>query len=59
MCSVQNGIGNEELIAEHVPRVMRGVTLPAGASAGPGVVELDGSGTTWVGTVRTDAGHAR
>ena len=28
VCSVQNGIGNEEVIAEHVPRVMRGVTLP-------------------------------
>ena len=49
VCSVQNGIGNEELIAEHVPRVMRGVTLPAARVAGPGVVELDGSGTTWVG----------
>ena len=30
VCSVQNGIGNEEVIAAHVPRVMRGVTLPAG-----------------------------
>ena len=49
VCSVQNGIGNEELIAEHVPRVMRGVTLPAARLARPGVVELDGSGTTWVG----------
>ena len=49
VCSVQNGIGNEELIAEHVPRVMRGVTLPAARLASPGVVELDGSGTTWVG----------
>jgi len=49
VCSVQNGIGNEELIAEHVPRVMRGVTLPAARLTRPGVVELDGSGTTWVG----------
>ena len=29
VCSVQNGIGNEEVIAEHVPRVLRGVCLPA------------------------------
>jgi 2-dehydropantoate 2-reductase len=49
VCSVQNGIGNEEVIAEHVPRVMRGVTLPAARVAEPGVVEMDGSGTTWVG----------
>jgi 2-dehydropantoate 2-reductase len=49
VCSVQNGIGNEEVIAEHVPRVMRGVTLAAVRVAGPGVVEMNGSGTTWVG----------
>jgi 2-dehydropantoate 2-reductase len=49
VCSVQNGIGNEEVIAQHVPRVMRGVTLPAARVVGPGVVEMDGSGTTWVG----------
>ena len=36
VCSVQNGIGNEEVIAEHVPRVMRGVTLPAARVAAPG-----------------------
>jgi 2-dehydropantoate 2-reductase len=49
VCSVQNGIGNEEVIAEHVPRVMRGVTLPAARVARPGVVEMAGPGTTWVG----------
>jgi 2-dehydropantoate 2-reductase len=49
VCSVQNGIGNEEVIAEHVPRVMRGVTLPAARMARPGVVEMAGSGTTWLG----------
>jgi len=49
VCSVQNGIGNEEVIAEHVPRVMRGVTLPAARVAAPGVIHMDGSGTTWIG----------
>ncbi|HZD52510.1 MAG TPA: 2-dehydropantoate 2-reductase N-terminal domain-containing protein, partial [Woeseiaceae bacterium] len=28
VCSVQNGVGNEEIIAEHVPRVIRGTTFP-------------------------------
>ncbi|HEY1516985.1 MAG TPA: 2-dehydropantoate 2-reductase [Solirubrobacteraceae bacterium] len=49
VCSVQNGIGNEELIAAHVTRVMRGVTLPASRVAAPGVIESDGHGLTWVG----------
>ena len=49
VCSVQNGIGNEEVIAEYVPRVMRGVTLPAARVAAPGVIHMDGSGTTWIG----------
>ena len=30
VCSVQNGIGNEELVAAHVHRVIRGTTFPAG-----------------------------
>jgi 2-dehydropantoate 2-reductase len=49
VCSVQNGIGNEELLAERMPRVMRGVTLPAGRLAGPGVVEIYAPGPTWIG----------
>ncbi len=49
VCSVQNGIGNEEILAEHVERVMRGVTLPAGRMVGPGVVHMDAPGTTWIG----------
>ena len=49
VCSVQNGIGNEEVIAEHLPRVMRGVTLPAARVEAPGVIHMDGAGTTWVG----------
>lgn len=49
VCSVQNGIGNEEVIADHVPRVMRGVTLPAGRIAAPGVIHVDAPGPTWIG----------
>jgi 2-dehydropantoate 2-reductase len=49
VCSVQNGIGNEEVIAEHVPRVIRGVTLPAGHVVAPGVIHMIGPGPTWIG----------
>jgi 2-dehydropantoate 2-reductase len=49
VCSVQNGIGNEEVIAGYVERVMRGVTLPAARVDAPGVIHMDGAGTTWVG----------
>jgi 2-dehydropantoate 2-reductase len=49
VCSVQNGIGNEEVIAEQVPRVMRGVTLPAGQVVEPGVIRMVGPGPTWIG----------
>lgn len=49
VCSIQNGIGNEEVIAEHVPRVIRGVTLPAGRLIAPGVVQMDAPGPTWIG----------
>jgi 2-dehydropantoate 2-reductase len=49
VCSVQNGIGNEEVIAEYVPRVMRGVTLPAARVVEPGVVRMYGGGATWIG----------
>ena len=30
VCSVQNGVGNEEILAEHVKTVIRGTTFPAG-----------------------------
>jgi 2-dehydropantoate 2-reductase len=49
VCSVQNGVGNEELIAEFVPRVIRGTTFPAGRVIAPGVVEMDTRGDTWIG----------
>ena len=36
VASVQNGIGNEEVLAGHVQRVIRGTTFPAGRILEPG-----------------------
>jgi len=47
--TVQNGVGNEEIIAEHVPRVMRGTTFPAGHMVEPGHIAQDTGGKTWIG----------
>lgn len=49
VCSVQNGIGNEEIIAEHVKYVIRGTTFPAGHIIEPGHVGYDIAGDTWMG----------
>jgi 2-dehydropantoate 2-reductase len=49
VASVQNGVGNEEVIAEHVERVIRGTTFPAGHISEPGVVHMDTRGDTWLG----------
>jgi len=49
VCSVQNGVGNEEIIAEFAPRVMRGTTFPAGRIVEPGHVQQDTGGKTWIG----------
>jgi 2-dehydropantoate 2-reductase len=49
VASVQNGLGNEEVVAELVPRVIRGTILPAGAVTEPGVVRYDAPGDTWLG----------
>jgi len=49
VASVQNGIGNEEAIAEHVPRVIRGTTFPAGKILEPGHVQWDVKGDTTLG----------
>jgi 2-dehydropantoate 2-reductase len=49
VCSVQNGVGNEEAIAEHVERVIRGTTFPAGKVVGPGHVQWDVKGDTTIG----------
>jgi 2-dehydropantoate 2-reductase len=49
VCSVQNGAGNEELIAECVPEVIRGTTFPAGHLVEPGHVAMDTRGDTQIG----------
>ncbi len=49
VCSVQNGAGNEEIIAQHVKYVIRGTTFPAGHLIEPGHVGYDIKGDTWVG----------
>jgi 2-dehydropantoate 2-reductase len=49
VASVQNGVGNEEAIAEHVSRVIRGTTFPAGRVLEPGIVQMDTRGDTWLG----------
>jgi 2-dehydropantoate 2-reductase len=35
VATVQNGIGNEEVLARHVERVIRGTTFPAGKITAP------------------------
>jgi len=49
VCSVQNGVGNEEILAQHVPCVIRGTTFPAGHVIEPGHVGFDINGDTWIG----------
>ena len=49
ICSVQNGVGNEELLAERVKFVIRGTTFPAGHIVAPGHVGYDIQGDTWIG----------
>jgi 2-dehydropantoate 2-reductase len=46
---VQNGAGNEELIAGHVAEVIRGTTFPAGHIVEPGHVGWDTKGDTHIG----------
>jgi 2-dehydropantoate 2-reductase len=49
VATVQNGLGNEEAIANHVDRVIRGTTFPAGRVLGPGHVQWDVKGDTTFG----------
>ena len=49
VASLQNGLGNEEVIAELVPRVIRGSIITAGAVVAPGVVRYDAQGDSWFG----------
>jgi 2-dehydropantoate 2-reductase len=49
VCSVQNGVGNEEIIADYVRLVIRGTTFPAGHAVSPGHIGFDIKGDTWIG----------
>jgi 2-dehydropantoate 2-reductase len=49
VASVMNGVGNEETLARHVQRVIRGTTFPAGKVIEPGVVQWDVKGDTTFG----------
>jgi 2-dehydropantoate 2-reductase len=49
VATVQNGLGNEETIARHVSRVIRGTTFPAGRLLAPGHVQWDVKGDTTLG----------
>jgi 2-dehydropantoate 2-reductase len=49
VCTVQNGLGNEEALAAHVSRVIRGTTFPAGRVVEPGHVQWDVKGDTTIG----------
>jgi 2-dehydropantoate 2-reductase len=55
VATVQNGIGNEETIAQHVPRVIRGTTFPAGKLVGAGHVQWDVIGDTTLGPFEPQA----
>jgi 2-dehydropantoate 2-reductase len=55
VCSVQNGVGNEEIIADHVKYVIRGTTFPAGHPIEPGHVGYDIKGDTWIGPFEPSA----
>ncbi len=49
VATVQNGVGNEEVVAQYVVRVIRGTTFPAGKILEPGIVQWDVKGDTTLG----------
>jgi 2-dehydropantoate 2-reductase len=58
VATVQNGLGNEEAIAEHVERVIRGTTFPAGKIVAPGHVQWDVKGDTTFGPFEPKPAYA-
>jgi 2-dehydropantoate 2-reductase len=49
VCSVQNGLGNEEIIAERVKNVVRGATTMAAHMIGPGHAGFEFYSDLWIG----------
>ena len=58
VASVMNGVGNEETLARHVPRVIRGTTFPAGKVLEPGHVQWDVKGETTLSPFETAPARA-
>ena len=56
---VQNGIGNEEVLARHVERVIRGTTFPAGKLLAPGRRPVGRQGRHDARPVRAEARRRR
>ena len=59
VATVQNGIGNEEVLAAHVERVIRGTTFPAGKITSPRSRAMGRQGRHDVRAVRGAAGAVR
>jgi 2-dehydropantoate 2-reductase len=60
VCSVQNGLGNEEIIAERVRHVIRGATTMAAHMIGPGHVGFEFYSDLWIGPFEpADTPYAR
>lgn len=49
LCSVQNGLGNEEIVAEHVKYVIRGATPMAAHLIAPGHAGFEFYSDIWIG----------
>ena len=49
VCSLQNGVGNEEILSKYVDTVVGGVTTYAANLVKPGCVEFAGEGIIYVG----------
>jgi len=49
VCSVQNGLGNEEILAERVRYVIRGATTMAAHMRGPGHAGFEFYSNVWIG----------
>ena len=56
LCSLQNGIGNEEILASKIQQVLSGSTLVGGHITEPGIIDFDTDGLTLIGP--SDAGSA-
>ena len=55
VCSVQNGLGNEEIIAERVRYVIRGATTMAAHMRGPGHAGFEFYSNLWIGPFEPSA----